>query len=146
MDINSIRFKNFKVLFERFKDEVRRDDPGAPEKGMMKAFGEKLGVREAYMSHINTQYKNIGPKTARLMEEALKLPHGWMDQQHENRREPEPVAPAPAHADGEQSASLANPTDADELEFLETVVDFYRRDPLAAQSAIMRAMRNKLHR
>jgi hypothetical protein len=144
MDINSIRFKNFKVLFERFKDEVRRDDPGAPEKGMMKAFGERLGVREAYMSHINTQYKNIGPKTARLMEEALKLPHGWMDQQHEKRREPEAVAPVQA-SHSEQPAAIAHPTDADELEFLETAIDFYRRDPLAAQTAILRALRTKLH-
>jgi hypothetical protein len=142
MDINAIRFANFKALFEQFKDITRRDDPGAPEKGMLKAFGARLGIREAYMSHINTEYKAIGPKTARQIEEALKLPHGWMDQQHDAKRAPEP---APTQDDADHSA-LANPTDAEELEFLETAIDFYRRDPLAAQSAIMRAMRAKLHR
>ncbi|WP_143749510.1 hypothetical protein [Caballeronia arvi] len=49
---------------------------------MLKLFGDRLGVREAYMSHINTKFKNIGPTTARKMEQALKLPHGWMDQVH----------------------------------------------------------------
>ncbi|GJH23700.1 hypothetical protein [Caballeronia novacaledonica] len=83
MDVTQIRYRNFKHLFEQFKEVVRRDDPSAPEMGMLKLFGDRVGVREAYMSHINTKYKGIDTTTARKMKQALKLPHGWMDQQQE---------------------------------------------------------------
>ncbi|MFM0518035.1 hypothetical protein PQR08_11445 [Caballeronia jiangsuensis] len=89
MDVTEIRYQNFLRLFEQVKDETRRQDPDAPEKGMLKLFGERVGVREAYMSHINTRYKGIGPGSARKIEQAFKLSHGWLDRQHDS--------PAPAN-------------------------------------------------
>jgi hypothetical protein len=138
MDITEIRYRNFKALFEQFKEVVRRDDPGAPEKGMLKLFGERVGVREAYMSHINTKYKGIGPTTARKIEQGFKLAHGWMDQQHDKKPRAEQQA-QPEHVSDE----TVEPTDADELAFLETAIEVYRKDPLRAQTALLKAMSNK---
>jgi hypothetical protein len=140
MDITEIRYRNFKSLFEQFKEMVRRDDPGAPDKGMLKLFGDRVGVREAYMSHINTKYKGIGPTTARKIEEAFKLSHGWMDQQHERKARAEQDATAPVHVSAEQAPE---PTDADELAFLETAIQLYRNDPIRAQTALLKAMSSK---
>jgi hypothetical protein len=141
MDITEIRYANFKQLFEKFKEETRRDDPGAPEKGMLKLFGDRLGIRQAYMSHLNTKYKGIGPTTARQIEQALGLSHGWMDQQHNKKRTPEP-APAP-HAEAAPAVEAQDPSDADELAFLETAIQLYRADPISAQSALLRVMSSR---
>lgn len=137
MDITEIRYRNFQHLFEQFKEVVRRDDPGAPEKGMLKAFGGRLGIREAYMSHIQTKYKGIGPTTARKIEQALSLPHGWMDQQHDKKPRATHAEPQPALEGAEQEA------DAEELAFLEAAIDVFRRDPVRAQSALIKAMQGK---
>ncbi|GJH30233.1 hypothetical protein [Caballeronia novacaledonica] len=72
---------------------------------MLKAFGDLIGVREGYMSHINTGYKNIGPKIARQMEEVLKLPRGWMDQQRDRSK-------------ANQKESSRQPSDEDRLQGL----------------------------
>lgn len=102
-------------------------------------FGDRVGVREAYMSHINTKYKGIGRTTARKIEQAFKLSEGWMDQQHERKAraeqqaQPEHVAPEPT----------PEPTDADELVFLETAIELYRKDPIRAQTALLKAMSSK---
>jgi hypothetical protein len=137
MDISEIRYRNFKHLFEQFKEVVRRDDPGAPEKGMLKLFGERVGVREAYMSHINTKYKGIGRTTARKIEQAFKLSDGWMDREHEKNERAEQAQPA--HV----AAEPPEPTDADELAFLETAIQLYRNDPIRAQTALLKAMSSK---
>jgi hypothetical protein len=143
MDISEIRYKNFEHLFEQFKEETRRVDPGAPDKGMLKLFGARLGIREAYMSHIKTKFKNIGPTTARQIEQALGLAHGWMDQQHGKKRATEP-APAPAPQAGVAApAEIPETTDADEIEFLENAILLYRKDPLGAQNALLRVMASK---
>jgi hypothetical protein len=105
---------------------------------MLKLFGEKLGIRQAYMSHINTRYKNIGPTAARQIEQALGLPHGWMDQAHDKKQ--------PVRASVEKSApqdASAEPTDADELAFLETAIKLYRDNPLRAQTALLQVMSSK---
>jgi hypothetical protein len=141
MDITEIRYTNFKQLFEKFKEETRRDDPGAPEKGMLKLFGDRLGIRQAYMSHLNTKYKGIGPTTARQIEQALGLSHGWMDQQHNKKRTPEP-APV-SHAESAPVDEAPATSDAEELEFLETAIKLYRTDPIAAQGALLRVMASK---
>jgi hypothetical protein len=120
-----------------FKEVVRRDDPGAPEKGMLKLFGERVGVREAYMSHINTKYKGIGRTTARKIEQAFKLSDGWMDREHEKNERAEQAQPA--HV----AAEPPEPTDADELAFLETAIQLYRNDPIRAQTALLKAMSSK---
>jgi hypothetical protein len=138
MDITEIRYRNFKHPFEQFKEVVRRDDPGAPEKGMLKLFGERVGVREAYMSHINTKYKGIGRTTARKIEQAFKLSEGWMDREHEKKERAEQAQPAHVAAE-----PTPEPTDADELVFLETAIELYRKDPIRAQTALLKAMSSK---
>jgi hypothetical protein len=158
MDVSEIRYLNFRYLFEQFKTTARDHDPGAPDKGMMKAFGERLGIKQAYMSHINTRYKGIGALTARQMEKALKLPHGWMDQQHdepcdERRDEPRRSVAAAASGPASAQASASAPSvivtesvisDANELAFVEAAVQAYRLDPVAAQAALMRLLTAKL--
>jgi hypothetical protein len=140
MDISEIRFANYKRLFDEFKEETRRTDPGAPEKGMLRLFGDRLGIRQAYMSHLNTRYKNLGPTMARQIEQALGLSHGWMDQQHNKKRATEP---APAPQVQAAPAEIPETTDADEIEFLENAIMLYRKDPLGAQNALLRVMRSK---
>jgi hypothetical protein len=137
MDVREIRYSNFQHLFAQFKENTRKDDPGAPEKGMLKLFGERLGIRQAYMSHIHTKYKGIGETTARLIEQALGLPRGWMDQAHDKQ------PAARVEAQSTEGSKQVEPTDADELEFLETAIKLYRQDPLRAQSALMRVLASR---
>lgn len=82
MDINEIRYKNYKALFEQFKNETWAADPTAPDHGMLRRFAEAIHTSEAYMSHINTQYKPIGSRMARKFEKHLRLSDGYMDREH----------------------------------------------------------------
>lgn len=43
---------------------------------------EKLGMSESQMSQHVSGGKNIGPRLARRIEKELDLPHGWMDNEH----------------------------------------------------------------
>lgn len=137
MDIVQIRFRNFRDLLEQFKETTRKDDPAAPEKGMLKLFGDRVGVREAYMSHINTRYKGIGPATARKIEQALGLSHGWMDQVHNKKSR------TSAQEDPAKSAEHLEPIDSDERTFLEASLTLYRSDPIRAQNMLIEAMSRK---
>jgi hypothetical protein len=122
MEINEIRHTNYLFLLDRFKQSVWSEEPTFPEYGMLKRFAERLGISQAYISHINTRRKEIGPKLARKFETQLKLPNGWMDALHDSTS---PVTP------GEQ-------------EFVKTVMELYRADPVAAQAAMMNALASKL--
>jgi len=122
MDVYQIRFKNYQFLFERFKESVWREWPGEPDRGMLRRFGERLGISEAYMSHLNTGYKPIGARMGKKIEAALKLPPGWMDQDHEN----------------------GAPRTPDEAEFVKAAVELYRQSPNDAQAALIQALTKKL--
>jgi hypothetical protein len=80
MDITDIRLGNYKELRKRFRK--MEDEQGIPERGELNRFGEFTGVNSRYLSHINNERKSIGHATARQLEEAFKLPHGWMDVDH----------------------------------------------------------------
>lgn len=80
--VKEIRKANFDFLFEQFKERVRQSWPSEPEKGMLKRFAEELGISDAFMSHVKTGRKPIGDKTAKKIEDALRLGHGWMDESH----------------------------------------------------------------
>ncbi|WP_175969658.1 helix-turn-helix domain-containing protein [Burkholderia sp. BCC0322] len=125
MDISEIRRRNYEFLFERFKEAVRAESGGpeeAPEHGMLKRFAEKIGVSQAYMSHINTGYKPIGARMARKFEHGLSLPDGWMDHVHDetSTRSPEEEA------------------------FIAAALELYRESPTDAQAALLKAFAAKL--
>jgi len=122
MDVYHIRFKNYQFLFDRFKESVWREWPGEPEHGMLRRFGTRLDISEAYMSHLNTQYKPIGTRMARKIEAALKLPAGWMDQDHDN----------------------GAPRTPDEADFVKAAVELYRQSPNEAQAALIQALTKKM--
>lgn len=69
MDIFEIRLFNLRKLAE---------DIGRP------ALAEKIGMSYNLLSNYigKTPKKNIGEKTARNVEKAFDLPHGWLDQNH----------------------------------------------------------------
>jgi hypothetical protein len=79
MDSAQIRHKNFERLFAEFIDKHAH----LPQRGMLKLFAERLDLSDRYLSHIKCRRKNIGHNVARMIEERLKLPHGWLDREHD---------------------------------------------------------------
>lgn len=59
------------------------------KKGAKAAFARKVGTDPAYISQIlSTKTKaDIGNELARAIEEAHKLPYGWMDHEHQAAKE-----------------------------------------------------------
>lgn len=132
MDIALIRRKNYNFLLDRFKQSVWAKNPTYPDRGMLKLFASQLGFSDAYMSHINTGYREIGLKTARRMEKSLRLEHGWMDVLHDDSV-PSTSAAQPLTTQAPAAASSA------EQSFIDAAVKLYREDPAAAQSALLAA-------
>ena len=120
MDSRQIRHKNFKKLFDDFVD----CHPHAPRRGMLKLFAERLNLSDRYLSHIKCNRKNIGNLVARTIEERLKLPHGWMDREHD---------------------ALNLPVDEKEKLFIETALTLFRSQPAEARELMLELFRQKLH-
>ncbi|MEN9885505.1 MAG: hypothetical protein RL758_83 [Pseudomonadota bacterium] len=121
MDVNEIRMRNYTILMQQFR--TRELDSGEPERGLLNRFGEFTGVSPRYLSHVNNSRKHLGPETCRRMEQAFKLPHGWMDHDHLG-------SPAPG-------------TRA-EREYLELALKLFRESPLEAQSVLLRYMGERM--
>lgn len=120
MNSAQIRHNNFIKLFNDFIDS----HPNAPRRGMLKAFAEHLRLSDRYLSHIKCGRKNIGNQVARAIEEQLKLPHGWMDREHD---------------------ALKLPTDDREKLFLETALSLFRAQPVEARDLMLDLLRQRLH-
>jgi hypothetical protein len=119
MDSAQIRYKNFKKLFDDFIDQ----HPDLPQRGMLKLFAEHLNLSDRYLSHIKCNRKNIGNNVARAIEERLKLPHGWMDREHD---------------------TLNLPTDDKEKLFIETALILFRAQPNEAREIMISLLRERL--
>lgn len=115
--VEQIRWRNFQLLYQQFKEEVRRSWPDSPERGMLKKFAERLGMSPIYLSQINNQRKVIGTETADKIEKQLKLGAGWMDTDH-------------------SLESLADDDDA--RAFNEAVMALYAQAPEASKSALLK--------
>ena len=81
-NIWTVRHTNFQQLFKNFKDWYWSQWPDEPEHGMLKLFAEKIGVSEAYASHLNCERKHIGNRLARQIELAMSVEVNWMDFPH----------------------------------------------------------------
>jgi len=112
--IDAVRARNFHLLFEQFKEGVRRDDPTAPDRGMLRRFAAHLEMNPVYLSNLNTGSKTIGLRTAREIEARLKLPEGWMDTE----------------------AEMSD----DDLAFRDSVMAMYRQAPEASRAAVLRVL------
>ena len=119
MDSSQIRYKNFKKLFDDFVDR----HPNEPQRGMLKLFAQHLGLSDRYLSHVKCNRKNIGNIVARTIEERLKLPHGWMDREHD---------------------SLNMAIDDTEKLFVETALTLYRAQPDEAREMMINLFRQRL--
>lgn len=122
MDTTSqIRQSNFETLYRQF----RENHSDQPNRGMLKLFAEKLEMSDRYLSHVKCGRKNIGSNVARQIEQRLKLPEGWMDNQHE---------------------SLTGLPVTDELErnFIETMLAIYRSSPDEARAIMLDALKRRL--
>jgi hypothetical protein len=117
--IDAVRARNFHLLFEQFKEGVRRDDPTAPDRGMLRRFAAHLEMNPVYLSNLNTGSKTIGLRTAREIEARLKLPEGWMDTDHTNNE-----------------AEMSD----DDLAFRDSVMAMYRQAPEASRAAVLRVL------
>lgn len=122
MEIKQIRKNNFDFLLDRYKQSVWAQFPDVPERGMLKKFAVELKMSEAYISHINSGFKDIGDKTARRFEAELKLPSGWMDHQHDDGDAPRTV---------------------EEQVFIQAATEFFRKYPKEAQNALLQAFADK---
>ena len=121
MDVSEIRMKNYKRLLKEFEESP--DQAGLLRHGLIKRFATKGGLSDRYLSHINNNRKQIGPKLARKMEEGFGLPFGWLDNDHD--------------------VALQSTSDT-EKELIATVMSLYRESPEDVQQMLMRYMREKI--
>jgi hypothetical protein len=119
MDSAQIRYKNFKKLFDDFIDQ----NANLPQRGMLKLFAHRLNLSDRYLSHIKCNRKNIGHNVARTIEEQLKLPHGWMDREHD---------------------AFHMPVDEKEKLFIETALSLFRAQPNEAREIMIDLLRQQL--
>lgn len=120
-DITTIRYANFLELRKQFRKS--EDSQGIVERGELGRFAEVLGISARYVSHINNRRKNIGHSTARQIETALKLPHGWLDVDH---------------------IGGAIPMDTRAKEFGNLAMRLYQQDPEGTRAALMAYMEMKM--
>ncbi|RJG01591.1 hypothetical protein D3878_08330 [Noviherbaspirillum sedimenti] len=83
---------------------------------MLKLFAQHLQLSERYLSHIKCNRKNIGANLARIIEERLHLPHGWMDREHDLQ---------------------TMPLNDREKIFVATALAFFRAQPNEARDSLM---------
>lgn len=121
MDVNDTRIQNYKTLMAQFRD--RELDRGEPERGLLNRFGEFTGVSPRYLSHVNNGRKHLGADTCRRIEQAFRLPHGWMD--HDHLGGPSPGTRA-------------------EREYLELALKLFRESPVEAQGVLLRYMSDRM--
>lgn len=119
MNSAQIRHKNFQKLFSQFI----KQHADLPQRGMLKLFAQRLNLSERYLSHIKCNRKNIGNNVARAIEEQLKLPHGWMDREHD---------------------TFTMPADDKERLFVETALTLFRAQPEAAREMMIDLLRQRL--
>ncbi len=112
LDSAQIRHRNFIKLFNDFMDK----HPHEPRHGMLKAFAIRLDLSERYLSHIKCNRKNIGANLARTLEQRLRLPHGWMDREHD---------------------AYLMPADDKEKLFIITALAFFRAQPAESRENLM---------
>lgn len=116
--VDAVRQRNFHILFEQYKADLRKSLPGQPDRGMLKKFAEHLDINSVYMSNINKGHKVIGVKTARQIEEKMGLPEGWLDTDH---------------------SRTASEMPTDDAAFLDSVMAVYRQAPEASRALLLRA-------
>lgn len=114
--VTEARRANYLTLFKRFQEKNYQIGHG-----IVKAFAAKVGVSDAYMSHIRCGRKEVGTKTARRMEEAFGLPEGWMDQAHDKE----------------------GPVESDEEFFVETFVSLLRGSPGEARGMMLKLIKEQ---
>lgn len=119
LDSAQIRHKNFRRLF----DDFIAQHPHLPQRGMLKLFAERLELSDRYLSHIKCNRKNIGSNVARAIEDRLRLPHGWMDREHD---------------------SLHLPVNDKERLFVETALTLFRAQPNEARELMLEQLRQRL--
>lgn len=121
MNINEIRKKNYGVLLAKFEEKESRD--GLASRGSLNRFGEFVGISAAYLSHVNNDRKNLGSDSTRQMENAFKLPAGWMDVDHSQGTDPMGKA---------------------EIEFTRLALRLFRESPVEAQAVLLRYMADRM--
>jgi len=121
VDIDEIRYRNYKVLLKQFLDTGM--SRGEPERGVLNRFGQFAEVSPRYLSHVNNGRKNLGADVCRRIEQAFKLPHGWMDQDH--------IGSTAPHSRGER-------------EFVELALQLFRESPIDAQAVLLRYLAERM--
>ena len=116
--VTEARMANFLDLYRKFREGRATE----PDKGMLKAFAELVGVSDRYLSHVKCGRRAIGHALARKLEEAFKLPEGWLDRLH-----PE-----------------TEPTGATEREFIEVMMALFRASPDSARRMMIEALKARL--
>lgn len=116
MEINAIRMNNYRTLLQRFRAGPEEKDK--PEFGMLTRFADFCGISPRYLSHITHGRKKFSDSMARQIETGMALPHGWMDNVHDD----EPL---------ENSA---------EREFVDMALQLFRDNPLEVQRLMMQYM------
>ena len=106
------------ALFRGFQEQNSQ----LPARGMLKLFAEKLELSDRYLSHLKNNRKNIGAGIARQSESRLRLPHGWMDNQH----------------------SQVEPSNELERNFMETALALYRSAPNEAREMMLEFLKRRL--
>lgn len=115
MDIHDIREVNYKTVLTQCAQEMRLTI--GSDYGVLKRFGEVIGVSPRYLSHVNMGRKKLGDEVCRKIEQAYRLPFGWMDHCH--------------------LSDSANPANSAEVGFLAMALKVYRMKPVEVQALLM---------
>jgi hypothetical protein len=95
-NIREIRLKNFNLLLKKFQ-QMRT----GPERGLLRDFGDRVGISNRQLSHMKCENRAIGSNSARKIEKGLGLKANWMDSPHNEIKEnsvnlkPANIAPPP---------------------------------------------------
>jgi len=120
--VSEIRRRNLMWLRKKFQEDMQRKYPDEPDRGMDKAFAERIELNPKYFGHIKSGRREVGNALARKVEHQFALPVGWMDAEH---------------------ADSAGATEG-EAEIVAAALQLYREKPEEASRLIMKALREHL--
>lgn len=116
--VDTVRLRNFLILFEQFKQMRWEKWPDEPERGMLRRFAEHLELNHTWLSNVKSGSKILGVKNARHIERKMGVSEGWLDTDHS------------------RDESMSSD---DDKAFRDSVMAIYRQAPEASRALLLRA-------
>lgn len=128
--IADIRLENVLLLYTDFM-RARLGAAVDPRKAMLEApFAKQLRIAPSYWSQLKSRNRQIGATLARQFERLCGKPPGWLDDDHAQPPQRQPVAPV----------------DEDERFLVEMMLTCYRMNPPGVKQALLELLGGELAR